>query len=284
MGMNCIYIAGYGRSGSTIVDLMISNRSGYRSIGEASNLFDWALAGGACACGAPITNCEYWKKFLVGKDWRRLAKDQRAAEGVFGWWRRRTVGLYNSFWREVLMDADSRGETIVDSSKINRVTCFRPANLRRQGAHLTIVHMYREPEDLLSSLIKGSNRRIESGSEELQVNIGFLLRSWFGAFFGNLMTVFVGRFVADKYQFLKLRELADNPENISEILGGGFANSNEGIDLDNGHAIAGNRLRRMGGPIDFEPERVTQQYDLDVPWLILRLFMVLRVFDRGHSA
>lgn len=41
--MEVIYIGGYGRSGSTLLDILLSNSPSVRGLGEASNLISKSL-------------------------------------------------------------------------------------------------------------------------------------------------------------------------------------------------------------------------------------------------
>ena len=56
-----IYIMGMGRSGTTILDIVISNSSNILSCGEVTHIFrDGFKRNSACACGEKISNCELW--------------------------------------------------------------------------------------------------------------------------------------------------------------------------------------------------------------------------------
>lgn len=56
-----IYIAGDGRSGSTLLELVISNESNTISIGEAYRFWKRYYEGDSnCGCGNQISNCEFW--------------------------------------------------------------------------------------------------------------------------------------------------------------------------------------------------------------------------------
>ena len=69
--LNIIYIAGEIRSGTTVIDLFLSNRNGAISVGELRNLedfidkkdigwtYDWQ-----CSCGKQVENCKFWNKII----------------------------------------------------------------------------------------------------------------------------------------------------------------------------------------------------------------------------
>jgi len=59
--MKIIYIAGDGRSGSTLLDSILSNIDGSLSVGECHRFWIRFYEGETrCACGKMITDCELW--------------------------------------------------------------------------------------------------------------------------------------------------------------------------------------------------------------------------------
>jgi hypothetical protein len=55
-----VYIAGWGRSGSTILDLALGGIEGWFSCGELNTVW-WNLD---CGCGARVHECEFWRPVL----------------------------------------------------------------------------------------------------------------------------------------------------------------------------------------------------------------------------
>ena len=61
-----LYIAGYGRSGSTVLNIILGNHSSITSVGELSFLpEDWTNHHRVCSCGAPYHTCEFWKDLYL---------------------------------------------------------------------------------------------------------------------------------------------------------------------------------------------------------------------------
>jgi hypothetical protein len=61
-----LYIAGWGRSGSTILDNVLGQVEGFFSTGEIRSIWDRGLLENwPCSCGAPFRDCELWKKVFV---------------------------------------------------------------------------------------------------------------------------------------------------------------------------------------------------------------------------
>jgi hypothetical protein len=58
-----VYIAGAGRSGSTLLDLLLNNSPQVQSVGEVQRLSLYARTNAEpCTCGKPILECDFWLK------------------------------------------------------------------------------------------------------------------------------------------------------------------------------------------------------------------------------
>ncbi|MGH9058576.1 MAG: hypothetical protein ACRDZY_03535, partial [Acidimicrobiales bacterium] len=63
MRVKVLYIAGWGRSGTTILDSVLAQLHGFCSVGELRWLWDRGLTEGwPCGCGAKVAVCEFWKQ------------------------------------------------------------------------------------------------------------------------------------------------------------------------------------------------------------------------------
>jgi len=59
---NVIYILGHGRSGSTLLDIVLSSSNGNVSLGQFNGLEkSFQMDGCHCGCGEKIRNCRRWK-------------------------------------------------------------------------------------------------------------------------------------------------------------------------------------------------------------------------------
>jgi hypothetical protein len=57
-----LYIAGWQRSGTTILDRVLGQLEGFVSTGELRRLWEASLSEGyLCGCGAPLPECEFWR-------------------------------------------------------------------------------------------------------------------------------------------------------------------------------------------------------------------------------
>jgi Sulfotransferase family len=63
-GVGVCYIAGAGRSGTTMLDVLLGELDGCFSAGEMRWLWWGLLNGWRCGCGAPLRDCELWSTIL----------------------------------------------------------------------------------------------------------------------------------------------------------------------------------------------------------------------------
>ena len=59
-----IYIGGYGRSGSTLLDIILNAHPEMVTAGALSNFADWVVNDRTCACGATLPRCPFWSAVL----------------------------------------------------------------------------------------------------------------------------------------------------------------------------------------------------------------------------
>lgn len=59
--MKVLYIGGAGRSGSTLLELILGNTPGFVSVGEIRFWWEYMAEGGLrCGCGALLSECPFW--------------------------------------------------------------------------------------------------------------------------------------------------------------------------------------------------------------------------------
>lgn len=164
-----LFIAGWGHSGSTIIDNLLGQVEGFFSTGELHALWRGGLieANTGCGCGEAIADCDLWRRVLRAtmseatsanvaeiaawqKDALRMTKLRRLVQAddvssltgaarVYADW---SIRLYSAL-------ADVTGaRVIVDSSK----TPTYPALLRlSDGIDLYLVHLVRDPRAVANS-------------------------------------------------------------------------------------------------------------------------------------
>ena len=81
MAENLIYVGGSGRSGSTLLDLLLNNSSEVQSLGEVHRLNWYARTDKEpCTCGAPVFECPFWLQVQA----EALHGNEQANEQAFG--------------------------------------------------------------------------------------------------------------------------------------------------------------------------------------------------------
>ena len=57
-----LFIAGFGRSGSTLLDRLLGSTPGVHSGGELAAIWTHGLVDDRlCSCGAPFSGCPFWR-------------------------------------------------------------------------------------------------------------------------------------------------------------------------------------------------------------------------------
>jgi hypothetical protein len=166
-----VYIAGDGRSGSTLLDRLIGAYSGVFSCGELGNILQSTTASDQfCACGSRARECAFWRKVLIR--WSETVPDftEREYRGLQRRYERLRSLLRPFGERELTLDdprfaryaeytralfeaiADLSGAAvIVDSSK----SPARALALSRMpGLEVNMLHLVRDVRGVAYSLRK----------------------------------------------------------------------------------------------------------------------------------
>lgn len=147
--MRVIYIVGMGRSGSTLLDLLLDAHSNVRSLGGVRRMTR-ALHGTDCACGAaPQIECEFWRDVdqqLYG-ELEKIDPESRDSATF----RRHNVALFEAAARVAGTDF------VVDSSKsVSRLRRL----LTETDLDVYPIHIVRDPRGYAYSQSKRKSRRL----------------------------------------------------------------------------------------------------------------------------
>lgn len=168
-----LYIAGYGRSGTTLLDIALGQHPAIMGGGEIATLARHVWPNDEyCACGAPVRQCSLWSGIVARwsegeaptliDDFRRA---QERTETILALGRllerarstphaSRTVKLFDAI-------AGESGRTvIVDSSKLPGRAFALAAT---PGIELAVVHVVRDPRGVAWSLKKSFKRQVDVG-------------------------------------------------------------------------------------------------------------------------
>jgi len=273
-----IYIGGYGRSGSTLLDAYISSADGFFGLGECANFYESAYQGDSCECGEKLTACEFWSGFFNQYDRLQMHGLSVEAKRMDSLILRHSGEKCLRFWKAFFGYArDKSGEKIiVDSSKTTRETFYRPFNLSIIGEDVIFIYLYKEPSDLVASLKKGSNKFL-AGMNSEKYGFRFLLKSFAGWFVGNVGAVLaVLRLGPEKSIILNYRDFASDPTIVGRCLEN-FGVSHVPSEMTEGHGISGNRTRSSISAIHYKKPDISGFKTMDKVIVII-MTTLLRIF------
>lgn len=259
--LSVLYIAGYGRSGTTLLSIALEQHPALFSAGEIHELTRHAWSQNTfCSCGLHLQECAFWagvmrrwlpagnEKFL--EDYVGLQKKfeplsvlpSKAGGAAFDRFAAPTARLFQE------IAAASGKNLIVDSSKMPG----RAAALARMpGLNVYVVHLVRDGRGVAWSLSKSYARDVSAGLQR-EIKPKSALRTSLRWSMVNLATEGLKRAVGpDRYLFVRYEDFVTDPASImtriGEMIGvdlsAAGARIAQGEGIKAGHQIAGNRLR-----------------------------------------
>jgi hypothetical protein len=164
-----IYVAGAGRSGSTVIGEALGMLRGSLHLGEIRGLFDYTVDPSqlfVCSCGEPYQECAFWNPLLselFGVDWPSTIQ----SFGLEG----QLPSIKSLFWRQIIPSihvpgsdrvekiipvlelalAKSHTRIIIDSSKS---ASFAWMLTRTGKAKILLIHVIRDPHGVLFSWMR----------------------------------------------------------------------------------------------------------------------------------
>jgi hypothetical protein len=283
-----LYIAGYGRSGSTILEMAIASCCRGFGAGEVNRIFEVYCESQQCECGAVMEQCQFWEPILSGltqldgltdkavtmQDLDRLTVCVEQSAGPQG----NNYAAYTSVWTALFECLGDRADVIVDSSKTTRRSKFRVQALADMfGPNLHVIHLVRSPNGVLASALLGTNEDLEQGRRRDIVARAFRgVRTLIGWVIANRnarrIELEIGH---ERYRQLCYEEFtantADCVQRILDWIGvEGCTVHLPAISRERGtlaHGVSGNRLRRKS-----DPEMListADQPDLTAIWRLL---------------
>ena len=265
-----LYVTGFGRSGSTILDNLLGQVSGLFSAGELCYVWDQGLLGGGlCGCGAPILECEVWGKVFGGEPMREVDAREMARLEKAGT-RTRHLPLMlvprgratvasrlkgypknlGTFYREIRRITGAR--VIVDSSK-SPVYGYVLGGI--PGVELYVVHLVRDPRAAAYSWLRKKLQpdRGEFGymDQHTPFKSSLMWTAW------NAAAGLLWRRSRGRYLLLRYEDFVAAPrESLSRILNmvgeedaGLPLVDGEGFELGVNHTVAGNPNRFKTGTV-----------------------------------
>lgn len=262
--LTVLYIAGYGRSGSTVLDVLLGAHEQVVSTGELVYLGkEWSGHDRVCACGSDYQQCSFWKDVFAtyeeAKELTQLTQRVESRSRLFHLlsdaistqdrraYRRRIRSLFSCIARK------TGAKVVVDSSKSARDAAGRFWALQNvAGIDVRVVHLTRDGRSVLRSVVeKGTNWAAEGYRKEKRL---LAARTTIGWTLANGLTWALGTALdGDRYRRVRFEDLLENPEPVLRRVGK-FA----GLDLSSvihrissgqsfpvGHNVGGNRVRHQ---------------------------------------
>ena len=256
-----VYVAGYGRSGSTLFDMLLDQAPGVFGAGELTNVFtDWRL-GRRCSCAEVLGDCVFWSP--VFERWASAGYTAEQADAVTkrvelsrlhprGWRSRRAAaGTYRRVWAAMLNSIMNVAtvSTVVDSSKGMGGTARRQRALAAiPGNDVAVVQLVRDPRAVLFSVRK---RRGPEAAAPRRHPRAAVLKSAMTWSLAN-GTAAADRRRAARGALVKYEDFVREPQVVVsrvvdelDMEAAGFR-PEKSTALAPGHGIRGNRMRRSG--------------------------------------
>jgi hypothetical protein len=276
-GVGVVYISGWGRSGTTVVDRVLGQLPGFCSVGELRSLWDFDPASHVCSCGRTIAECDVWAPSLrdvlgavTAREFaimRALRDRSGRSRDVPGRWaasvmhrppRAFTVEYgdrLEALYREVARR--SGAHTVVDSSKHPSEALLLA---RRDGIDMRLLHMVRDPRGVAYSWAR-SPQRHGTGPDLPPERGAVSSTAWWSAW--NLAIEWaLAPQLADRYRRVRYEDVMAEPRRelgeVTRWAGGDETALNfvedDTVALEAAHLVAGNPNRSMSGTVRLRPD------------------------------
>jgi hypothetical protein len=262
------YIAGYGRSGSTVLDIALGQHPAVMGSGEIAALTRhvW-VQNEYCACGSPIRDCPCWNE-ACEQWWRGLGSNfvldysllQRKFEGLSmlarsssGIGLGRPFGQYSIHTKRLFDTILSRSnkQVLVDSSKLpGRAMALAEI----PGIDLRVIHLVRDGRGVAWSLLKSYERDARSGLQK-EIKPKSAIRTALRWSAVNLAVEYLSRRKGPAAVMrVRYEDFASEPASTMQQIGSFLeldlsqigSSLQIGASMEPGHQVAGNRLRMSG--------------------------------------
>ncbi|WP_238010117.1 sulfotransferase [Dactylosporangium sp. AC04546] len=276
-----LYLAGWGRSGSTLAESLLDQVPGLVGVGEIKFLWERGLQQNRrCSCGTPLRACAFWVAVLTeayggipGDD--EIARLDAASRRFrtrhlpglllrspdpdgLGWYYDRLRRLYAA------VAAVSGARTVVDSSKF---PSYLTALLQTPGLDLRVAHIVRDPRAVAYSWQRHKHDPDAPGGALMpRMHPGFTALYWSA---WNLATERIARRAGLPYLRFRYEDLVADPAGtlgaIVDLGGEPGAVLPFGADgplVGRTHQVSGNPMRLRSGAV---PLRLDDEWTTRMP-------------------
>jgi hypothetical protein len=301
MSVKVLYIAGWGRSGTTIVDNILNSYDSVFSTGELYYLWRRGLAQGRkCGCELPVTRCRLWQEILrcaygdAQPDPKRMIGLQRQVARV-----RSTPGLIGN---PLSAEADEYRRTltrmyhaiaevtgaglIVDSSKVPSGAALLP---QMRGVQPYLLHMVRDPRAVTHSWMRLTEQPDRGKPAVMQQHQP--TESTMHWLVWNAFSERLARAYPQRYRRLRYEDFAGQPrQTIEDLLdftgmepaSGPFLDATT-VRLEPNHTVSGNPSRFRTGQVTLRPDDRWRQEQPFGPRLAVTALALPLLHRYGYS-
>ncbi|MDO6462235.1 sulfotransferase [Granulosicoccaceae sp. 1_MG-2023] len=265
--LKVIYVTGVGRSGSTILDILLGNHPEVESVGELINVnrSGW-LKNEYCACHQRALDCPFWQAVLSNWQVRtggaqvqeymdlqtqfefrlykpsQILKEARKSPDSYA----RFLQLTGELFRAI---SEVSGKSIIVDSSKSRTRGFLLSQI--DALDVRYVHLIRDTRDIIKSLRKGHEANPEAGVQHaLRALPGW--RTSMSWVLTNLQAEHLIRHYGSAHHCqVRYEDMLEHPAGVLRSIGELAGIDTAGIihaaenetPLQVGHTVAGNRLR-----------------------------------------
>lgn len=263
-----LYIMGSGRSGSTILDILLGNSSQIESVGELAFALSRANQEN-CSCGRSLSDCEFWLRVrrafeAKGMKWSDTSKLlDRGLGGLWRVWRAgrtNTAMIHRADTARALADAITHTAVkphLLDSGKGPTHALL----LLKYLPESRVVHLVRDPREVLQSFVwrvqTGSNlnsRQLLAAKVSGPMFLAWTAMKWTIA---NTICDRIAKSYPNRVLLIRFEDLCTQPEAELEKIARAFnldaaelvalgSRAARQEPLEVGHNISGNHLRHAG--------------------------------------
>ena len=219
------YIGGYGRSGSTLLEYLLTVHPEIVACGEVKRHLRRFGRRKTCTCGSIMKDCPVWSPF------------QHKKGKLKGW-------DHEQLTPALLEHVSPDYAVMIDSSKTAWGTLLAPFRLRRRlGKDLLLVHLVRDPRGVCWSVMRTTRPPTKA-----RKNLPASLRAALGWTWANLASEMFGRLYPTQYVRLRYEDIVRaRGDIIGEVLKRLDLRPPPDLDTlesyDNRHQLYGNTMR-----------------------------------------
>jgi len=292
-----VFIAGYGRSGSTLLDRVLGHALGACSTGELRHIWERGYKENQlCGCGEKFHSCTFWQTILA--DWKDLSSINDidsiiSLKNQVDRMRKVPALLFSSLqspkykksyllYSQALMSLyqtiqhHSHSETIIDSSKDPSYLYLLFAMSRDRLIDLHVVHLVRDSRAAAYSWLR-SKKRPEIYWREEKMPVYSIPKSAAEWLVFNAIISISKFFLKNRYFFLRYEDFALCPrQTLQRIFA--FLRDTESVNsefvekefqLPIAHTVSGNPMRFENGKISIRLDSEwTQKLPLSQKWFV----------------